>query len=679
MTQSIILVSAAKLSKSPANVRKSSEPTADAQLEANIAARGVIQNLIGVPVARKKGHYRITAGGRRLDRVHALIEKGVLPPDYEVPVMVVADRGDIIEISLSENFFKLDMNPADACRAFQDIIDTEGKTIADVAKRFGLTERFVQGRLRLAGLAEPVFEALRDGSITLDVAMAYASTTDTARQASVFDHLSQAHYRASTHEVRRQLAQGAYKGNDPKALLVGRDAYVAAGGRIDSDLFSDQDSESWIDGALLDTLAEVRLTAAAEEIRTRDGFADIRIIAATHPSYSETYGLRRLDGEAAPMSAQQIERREIIESEIDAIEAAADPDEGMSEDQNARIEALEEELGQIVDRPALLTDEQKASALAYLVIGPDGQPQLHEQLFVAPAEDQNEGDDENEGEGDGDGDGQDIRADEDQPTEPAKPAISQRLADELAMMKTELLAVHVASDPHFALDLATFFMADAATRRFGTADLPTDLRATVPSPRVHGFASGMPAAVSWAGIDAGLDRSWTEHETATERYDAFCALEEPARAAWLGWTIARTLQAIPEGRTGSALLNHLGAKLDIDVAAWWRPTATCFFDRITKPAILALFDEVGGNELRQRYGAAKKHDLAVSAEKLFAGDVIVEAEVKARALAWLPDAMRFAPRPVAPQEDPAAGPEDRGSAPDEVAVPVTDQPVDQAA
>ncbi|MFX8504522.1 hypothetical protein ABTL94_19850, partial [Acinetobacter baumannii] len=79
-----------------------------------------------------------------------------------------------------ENFFKLAMNPADACRAFQDIIETEKKTPADIAKRFGLTERFVLGRLRLAGLAEPVFEALRDGSITLDIAMAYASTSDTA-------------------------------------------------------------------------------------------------------------------------------------------------------------------------------------------------------------------------------------------------------------------------------------------------------------------------------------------------------------------------------------------------------------------------------------------------------------------------------------------------------------------
>nr|WP_231736591.1 ParB/RepB/Spo0J family partition protein [Sphingobium sp. CCH11-B1] len=300
MSQPIILVPAGKLAKSPSNVRKTSDAEADAQLEASIVAHGVLQNLIGLPVARKKGQYRITAGGRRLDAVHRAIEKGELPADYELPVKVLADANDAVEISLSENFFKLAMNPADACRAFQDIIDTENKTPADIAKRFGLTERFVLGRLRLANLAEPVFEALREGAITLDIAMAYASTSDTARQASVFEQLGQGYYRANVGEIRRQLASGGYRGSDPKALLVGRDAYVAAGGRIDADLFSDDASEMWIDGDILDHLAEEQLAAAAEAIREREGYAQIRTVVASHIPYTETYGLRQVQGDLPP-------------------------------------------------------------------------------------------------------------------------------------------------------------------------------------------------------------------------------------------------------------------------------------------------------------------------------------------------------------------------------------------
>ena len=157
-----------------------------------------------------------------------------------------------------------------------------------------------------------------------------------------------------------------------------------------------------------------------------------------------------------------------------------------------------------------------------------------------------------------------------------------------------------------------------------------------------GFESGTAAAQRWQELEAGLDRSWTQADAITARYDGYCALSEEARAAWLGWAIARTLHAVPAGQAGSAMLDHLGRKLGIDVAAWWRPTARTYFDRISKPSILAHLEDIGGADLRSRYGASKKHDLALSAEKLFSGQIIVEADVKDKALVWVPEAMRFA-------------------------------------
>lgn len=303
---------------------------------------------------------------------------------------------------------------------------------------------------------------------------------------------------------------------------------------------------------------------------------------------------------------------------------------------------LEGELAAIVDRLPVLTEEQKSAALAYLVIGPDGEPRIHEQLYAITPEE-----DEDTDESTDDGDAGDDAANNADVMAPTKPAISQRLADELAMMKTEVLALHVASDVPFALDLGTFIMIEAATRPMGSYCIPSDLRATAPAPRVADFESGAPAAARWTELEEALDRSWTGLDTIEERYDAFCALSEEARAAWLGWAIARTLHAVPTGKTGSAFLDHLGAKLAIDMAAWWRPTARTYFDHITKPAILDLFAEIGGPDLRTRYGASKKHDLAASAEKLFAGETVVEAEIKERALVWLPDEMLFGvPKPV---------------------------------
>ena len=639
MTKLPILVVARDCIKSPSNVRKTSDPVADAAFRASIARRGVMQNLIGLPVPRKKGKYHITAGGRRLDIVHSLIDDGTFPEDYCIPVLPLGDARDAIEISLEENYFKLEMNPADACRAFQDIIEIENKAPADVATRFGLTERFVLGRLRLAHLAEPIFEALRGGDITLDVAMAYASTSDTGRQGTIFEELSNSYYADNVNEIRRRLIIGDCLGNDPKALLVGREAYEAAGGQIDCDLFSTTQSERWTSGDILEKLVEDRMTEAAAALKAEEGFAEVRAIATTRVPYMETAHLDVVEGEPVTLSAQEEQRQREIEVELETINDNCAQD-GYTEEEDARVRALEAEYASIEERPPVILDEDKAQAIAYLVIGADGTPRLHDELYRCPPVDDPEAAQLDDALDDANSDDIDLA---DEGTVPGKPGISQRLRDELAMMKTEVLKVHVASDTHFALDLGIFFMVEAATRDYGSYDMPSDLRASAPSPRVFGFESETPAARRWATIETGLDRSWTEPPTVSERYDAFCALDDDARGAWLGWAVARTLHAVPAGDRGADMIDHLGRKLGIDMAAWWRPTARTYFDRVSKGRILDLFEAIGGIELKSRYGASKKHDLAVSAEKLFAGQIIMETDVKEKALAWLPGEIRFSP------------------------------------
>src|SRR3546814_6769530 len=116
--------------------------------------------------------------------------------------------------------------------------------------------------------------------------------------------------------IRRELAAGNYRGNDPKALLVGREAYVEAGGRIDSDLFSDSASENWIDGDLLDRLAEEKLAAEAEAIRAREGFAEIRAVPMTRISFADYDGLRPVRGVIPEPTAEDEARCAEIEAEM---------------------------------------------------------------------------------------------------------------------------------------------------------------------------------------------------------------------------------------------------------------------------------------------------------------------------------------------------------------------------
>lgn len=655
----IIYVRALDCEKAPDNVRTVSDPAADAELEANIGETGgIIQNVIGLAIRGQKGRWHVYAGGRRLERVHANIANGTLDEDHMLPLFPARNKAEAIAMSMAENFHTLKMNPADECSGFQAVIKAQKKTPAGVAKQFGVTERFVLGRLRLANLAKVVFEALRNGEITLDVAKAYATYPDVDRQASVFKMLETSYHRHNVNEIQRHLAVGTYKGGDPKALLVGREAYLAANGRIDGDLYSDRMTEIWSDGDILDRLAEETLSAHAAALRDRDGFAEVRPVLATRVPYGETFQLRTIDPEQLPMSAEAEARHAEIDASLDELtRLGQQQSEGLSEEQLAQIDALEAERGALEQTETAYTEAQRMGAIAYVHIDQEGKPQLHTEFYAVEtpvAVEPDDADADPDIEVDGDDDDEGIEQDNSPGGALNGEQYSARQRDELAMMKTELLAVHIANDPQFALDLGIFIMVDNACHA-GWSGMPSELKAPAATPRVRDYSSETPAAEAWVTLDKALDRSWIDQPSLETRYDAFCAISPEARAAWLGWAIARTMTAVPWGGRGASFLDHLGAKLEIDVARWWRPTARNFFDGLTKPRILALFERVGNSILSGRYAKSRKYDLAVTAEKLFGGDLMIDPEIKERAVVWLPKPMRFTPEPVDTDSDAEIG------------------------
>jgi ParB family transcriptional regulator, chromosome partitioning protein len=211
-----------KLVQSPRNVRRHSDAAADAELKASIAARGLLQNLIVRPAA--KGKFEVEAGERRRRAMLELVADKTLPRDHAVTCLVIEDADEVaVETSLAENFHRLAMNPADEAQAFASLVEG-GASSEDVARRFGLTVRFVEGRLRLARLAPIVFEALASGEITLDMAKAFGATSDQEIQARVFEQVTSAYYAPSPDSIRRMVLSGTVRGSDPRARLVGRAA-----------------------------------------------------------------------------------------------------------------------------------------------------------------------------------------------------------------------------------------------------------------------------------------------------------------------------------------------------------------------------------------------------------------------------------------------------------------------
>lgn len=218
----------------------------------------------------------------------------------------------------------------------------------------------------------------------------------------------------------------------------------------------------------------------------------------------------------------------------------------------------------------------------------------------------------------------------------------------------------------FALDVLVFTLADADTLDY-RARSATTLRGSAPLGPILGFeAKDAAASAALAEFKGGLDESWRSGESQADRFDRYRALSDEARSAWLGFTVARTLEASlnASGERAAPFHDHLGRLIGIDMAAWWRPSAINYFDRVSKQVILEALSEVGGAELSSRFAAAKKGDLAQSAERVFAGQFITEAEVKDRALAWVPMVMRFAESPALPDAE-VAGSGDEASTPTE--------------
>lgn len=623
------------LSLSKDNVRKSNCDLDIESFAATIAAHGLLQNLVVTPL-KKNGHFTVKAGGRRLRALQHLIATGVLPADHEVPALILADDADSTEASLAENFGRLPMNPADEATAFNHFID-KGASAEDVAKRFGVTTRFVEQRVRLAELAPCIFQALAAGEISLGVAQAYAVTGDTDRQARVFEQMKSAYYGNQPDNIRRAILNGTVKANDAKARFVGRDAYLAAGGRIEGDLFATEGDENWIDVELLEDLAAQKLEAAAAELAESQGLAFVTPVAATHVPYDTERQLHEYHATARPLTDDEQVRVDALAVEndtlVDQLETELVDGTDEAEAANARLEEIERELDELDAARKVVDPEVRAQLGTFVYIGGDGAVRVHTRMFsekpvvdpnapvvISP-----------------------IGGADDVVEHGVK--LSATLVDELATQRRQILVAHVASDPALALDLTIFLMAQDAVFANNYVRSHSTLKASPSQFPIFAFRDeGSLASQTIADQRQALDTSWAGHDTMSARFDAFRALDDEARGGWVAFVIAQTLEPTLNAGDGGRLNgfhDHLGRILDIQVEQWWRPTAANFFGRVKRDVMLGALEDIGGPILRGRYKDAKKGDLATTCASLCNGQGIVEAEIREKATAWLPDAMRF--------------------------------------
>ena len=695
-----------QLELSPDNVRKTpADDSAFTEFKASIAAHGLLENLITramEPGADGPGRYAVIAGGRRLAAMQALAAEGALDEDHPVPCRMIGSIVAAEEVSLAENSVRAAMHPADQVEAFRRLADA-GSTAAAIAARFGVSERTVEKRLRLGNAAPVLLEAYRAGEIDLDTLMAFAVTTDQARQSAVWETVSQQGYRPGAWQIKRLLTEDRVPATSAIARFVGLETYEAAGGRIDRDLFAEEDERGiWFDDPdLLNNLAMDNLQAAARELETRWKWAEARLDV----DWSVTAAFGRVRPQATKPADEEKAEIERLRTRND--ELASMDDDGWTEELVEEAESNETRLDEIeamIEARAVYRREDIAIAGCIATVGNDGELKLIQGLVRPEDMPARESNDANMAGQDDTGDGESASSSIEAPTlaaplaslgdaeaEARKEAgVGIGLADDLRAIRTAIVKSQLACDFEAAFDLLLFQLARGVFAN-GYHDDALDIRATEtpdrPAMRVNDDAFG---TINVGEKHLEIDRAAQKLDWAglpdAEAFAELRALPERDKRTLFASCVARTLKgqlafepkARPEVEATVALL-------DIDFAAAVRGnrdqvwTADLLWSRLRKDRILAVARETLGETWAQAEAKQKKAEIAKAMQEAFAhGNGVpagVTADGRAAAIAWTPPGFRAFDTGAV---DDSASADDEGTTAPEPQPTVADTPLGDA-
>lgn len=599
------------------NVRRTGRSEGIDSLAASIAAHGLLQSLV---VRQDKGDgYEVVAGRRRILALRKLAKAGTLAPDHPVPCNVIADAANGTEVSLAENAMREPMHPADEFDAFK-ALQEQGMEAADIAARFGVSEAVVRKRLTLAHVSPALLRLYREGAMTLQHVMAFAVTDDHEAQERVWNDLAD-WQKDDPGAIRDALTESETTAADRRVKFVGLKAYEKAGGSLRRDLFASGDDGVFIlDAALLDRLVAEKLEKAKRAL-LKQGWKWVEI--RDRFDRGEWSRCKRVYPEQAPLTDEEEQELAALEAEADAFH---DIEGELTDEQQARFDAITERIEEIEDRDSAWTPEALATAGAVVSIGYRGDLDIEEGL-VCP-EDQPrtpQG-------GDHDGEPAATRSREGD-------GLPAALVETLTAHRSAALAASLAASPNIALAALVHGLALQTIYDGRGSDICIEVRASAQSLRL---AHDSRAALLLD--EAG--EAWRERlPQDPAQLLGWCLAQDPGATLLdlLAYCVSRTVDAVrrkgdraDDPRTRAA--DDLAAALDLDMSAWFTPTAENYFSRIGKAAIVETLLEAKGG-VAPAWERAKKAELAAIAEREIAGT------------GWLPSPLR---RPALPHTADAA-------------------------
>jgi ParB family chromosome partitioning protein len=617
------LIAADRLEKSPLNARRTPAKMGMDELKASLLAHGLMQNLVVTDAG--DGTFCVIAGGRRLEAIHSLQAEGKLPEDFAVPCQVVSEE-HALEMSLAENTVRLAMHPADQFEAFAALIE-QGKTAAEVARRFGVEESLVQKRMKLARVAPQLLKEYRKDGLTLECLMAFTITDDHRRQLKVFKSL-QDWQKDDPSAIRAALTEKMVEAGDKLARFVGLDAYVAAGGTTRADLFG---NEVYLEKpAILHRLAEQKLDGIRRELEA-EGWGWVEINPERGWSVINRCG--RIQPRLIGAPAELLERKSQLDAELERIEEALGDSE--SEALLDEQQAVQEKLDDVEQKLAAFVgfdDGHKRLAGCYVSIGQDGTPFLDKGLVKPEQRKQL---------------ARLLKVDggDDAPAK-AKPknALPETLRRDLAAYRLQAAQVEIAQHPALALDLLAFKAACQLLDMPSSSDGP-DVQFRRDRANQGSVKESPAAAPALAAIEQSLPANWRKPKSEEARFLAFRELPEEAKLELLTYCVALTLQPklAPAADEDATAYDAALALTEASVASYWRPAKDNYLGRITRDQLLALGRETLGDSWSQARTGDKKAALVEQLDRAFSdpskyGRTPEQVE---KLKSWLPAGMAF--------------------------------------
>lgn len=602
--ETITTVPLASCHNSPLNPRGPVTDAEIADLATSIRTVGLIQNLAGWQP--EPGRIEIVAGGRRLRALGKIAREDDLDPaTFDVPVMLAASEDEARDWAKTENIARAALHPADEIAAYRDMA-AAGSTPEAIAKAFAVTVRHVKGRLRLAGLAEPILAALRADAITLDVAQAYSIAPDPAQQATLFAELGGGYYADNAREIRRRLTDAMVDPRDRLARLVGREAYEAAGGTVREDLFGEDCF--FADPDLLRDLA-LQSLESAREAHSADGWSWVEA------------GIERPDWEMLSAFGRTYPARiEASEAEAARYDALADRIEcgDANEDEEREFEVLAGQLDQDV-----FSEAQMALSGVILSVGYDGEIVADRGLVRAEDREAAEAA----------GICQPSRHTSDRAQRARKGPYSAALAGDLATIRTGALQAALLDQPQLVLDLLTFVL---ATPIFSASN-PVGIATSAPL-NVADEAAGQTLPKALAAEDTAAPLTGAE---AGEAFTAFRRKKPATKSRILTERVARLVSARLCDEGANPFLEQIAGMAEVDVRRTWQPNEW-FLNRLTAAQLDTVMAHIRGDGVPGSFAGLKKREKVARLAAVLSdapGAMPLSEEAKARAAAWLPEGM----------------------------------------